>query len=328
MWCASAGASSGDLTVRTAVKRFQAVVHWAKFMGSRLVFCCLPAFSAAGSWLVCCSISDVDGAQGFGLRSSCNSMNWFAQIFSLTLTGMCAAMGVEALTKNDCASALWLWLPVRRDAAASRTCAVTLSGEWYWSGTCPGDMWGAVPVCTFGTGPVAGGNWPVMGALITAFWTAGPSGAWAAKLGSTAVGGGGSALGGVNRKAKRSSIRARTRLAMLSMTASDTGGVGSGRAGPDAAMLAARPRFAFCIAWATPAEALRFGGICTEQINGSILTPCGTKASPSRLKPLVPCLREFIFSLHYFCSLRLWYGLAAILPYFHGNIWKGIASPL
>ena len=106
MWCASAGASSGDLTVRTAEKRFQAVVHWAKVRGSRLVFCCRPAFSAAGSWLVCCSISDVDGAQGFGLRSSWNSMNWFAHIFSLTLTGMCAAMGVEALTKNDCASAL------------------------------------------------------------------------------------------------------------------------------------------------------------------------------------------------------------------------------
>ena len=79
-----AGASSGDLTVRAAVKRFQAVVHWAKVRGSRLVFCCLPAFSAAGSWLVCCSVSDVDGAQGFGLRSSWNSMNWFAQIFSLT----------------------------------------------------------------------------------------------------------------------------------------------------------------------------------------------------------------------------------------------------
>ena len=142
-----------------------------------------------------------------------------------------------------------------------------------------------------------------MGALTTAFWTAGPSGAWAAKLGSTAVGGGGSALGGINRKDRRSSIRARTRSAMLSMTASDTGGVGSGRADPDAAMLDARPRFAFCIAWATPAEALRFGGICTEQINGSILTPL--KASPSRLKPLVPCLRELIFSLHYFCSLRL-----------------------
>ena len=68
-------------TVRTAVKRFQAVVHWAKVRGSRLVFCCLPALSAAGSWLVCCSVSDVDGAQVFGLRSSWNSMNWFAQIF-------------------------------------------------------------------------------------------------------------------------------------------------------------------------------------------------------------------------------------------------------
>ena len=58
---------------------------------------------------------------------------------------------------------------------------------------------------------------------------------------------------------------------MLSMTASDTGGVGSGRAGPDAAMLDARPRFAFCIAEATPAKALRFGGICTKQNDGSIL---------------------------------------------------------
>ena len=115
-----------------------------------------------------------------------------------------------------------------------------------------------------------------MGALTTAFWTAGPSGAWAAKLGSTAVGGGGSALGGMNRKARRSSIRARTRSAMLSMTASDTGGVGSGRADPDAAMLDARPRFA----WATPAEALRFGGICTEQINGSILTHLWDQGQP------------------------------------------------
>ena len=81
MWCASAGASSGDLTVRTAVKRFQAVVHCAKVRGSRLVFCCLPALSAASPWLVCCSVSAVDGTQGFGLRSSWNSMNWIAQIF-------------------------------------------------------------------------------------------------------------------------------------------------------------------------------------------------------------------------------------------------------
>ena len=119
-----------------------------------------------------------------------------------------------------------------------------------------------------------------MGTLTTAFWTAGPSGAWAAKLGSTAVGGGGSALGGINCKARRSSIQARTWSAMLSMTASDTGGVGSGRADPDAAMLDARPHFAFCIAWATPAEALRFGGICTEQINGSILTPLWDQGQP------------------------------------------------
>ena len=119
-----------------------------------------------------------------------------------------------------------------------------------------------------------------MGALTTAFWTAGPSGAWAAKLGSTAVGGGGCVLGGINCEARRSSIRARTRSAMLSMTASDTGGVGSGRAGPDAAMLDTRPRFAFCLAWATPAEALRSGGICTEQINGSILTPLWDQGQP------------------------------------------------
>ena len=144
-----------------------------------------------------------------------------------------------------------------------------------------------------------------MGALTTAFWTAGPSGAWAAKLGSTAVGGGGCALGGINCKARRSSIRARTRSAMLSMTASDTGGVGSGRAGPDAAMLDVRPRFAFCLAWATLAEALRFGGICTEQINGSILTLLWDQGHPSRVEPLVPCLGDPIFSLHYFCSLCL-----------------------
>ena len=48
---------------------------------------------------------------------------------------------------------------------------------------------------------------------------------------------------------------------------------------------------------------------------------CGIKASPSRLKPLVPCLGDPIFSLHYFCSLCLWYGIAAMLPYSHGNIW-------
>ena len=79
-------------TVRTAMKRFQAVVHWAKVRGSRLVFCCLPALSAAGSWLVCCSVSAVDGAQALGLRSSWNLMNWFAQIFSFTLDWICAAM--------------------------------------------------------------------------------------------------------------------------------------------------------------------------------------------------------------------------------------------
>ena len=80
------------------MKRFQAEVHWAKLRGSRLVFCCLPALPAAGSWLVCCSVSAVDGAQVLGLRSSWTPMNWFAQIFYLTLIGICAAMGVEALT--------------------------------------------------------------------------------------------------------------------------------------------------------------------------------------------------------------------------------------
>ena len=120
-----------------------------------------------------------------------------------------------------------------------------------------------------------------MGALTTAFWTAGPSGAWAARMGSTAVGWGGSALGGNNHKVRRrrSSIRAKTRSAMLSTTASDTGGVGSEGAGSDAAMLDARPRFAFCIAWNTPAEALRFGGICTKQNDGSILTHQGQTLS-------------------------------------------------
>ena len=86
-----------------------------------------------------------------------------------------------------------------------------------------------------------------MGALTTAFWTAGPSGAWAARMGSTAVGWGGSALGGNNHKVRRTSIQAKTRSAMLSTTASDTGGVGSEGAGSDAAMLDAHPHFAYCI---------------------------------------------------------------------------------
>ena len=122
-------------TVRTAVKLFQAVVHWAKVRGSCVVFCCLPALSAAGSWLVYSPVSAVDDSQGLGLRSSWNSMNWFAQIFSFTLIGICALMGVKTLTKNDSVSTLLL--PVRRAAAASRTCTVTLLDEWYWSGTCP-----------------------------------------------------------------------------------------------------------------------------------------------------------------------------------------------
>ena len=154
-----------------------------------------------------------------------------------------------------------------------------------------------------------------MGALTTAFWTAGPSGAWAAKLGSTAVGGGGCALGGINRKARRSSVRARTRSAMLSMIASDTGGVGSGRAGPDAAMLDARPRFAFCHAWATPAEALRFGGICTEQINGSILTPLWDQGQPLSTRTAGAMFRRS----HLFITLFLQF-TSLIWPRYHAAL--------
>ena len=76
------------------------LVHWAKVRGSSLVVWCLPALSSAGSWLVYHSVSAVDSVQGLGLRSSWNSMNWFAQLFSFPLIGTCAAMGVEALTKK------------------------------------------------------------------------------------------------------------------------------------------------------------------------------------------------------------------------------------
>ena len=109
-----------------------------------------------------------------------------------------------------------LLLPVRHAAAASRTCAVTLSGKWCWSGTHPSDM-GCCPICMFSTGwiaglKVAGGSWPV-----TDY-----------NMGSTAVGWGGSAPGGINLKARCSSIQAKIRLSLLSVTASDTVGWGGG----------------------------------------------------------------------------------------------------
>ena len=82
------------------MKRFQAVVNWEKVKGSHLVVCCLPALSTAGSWLVYSSASTIDGVQGFGAQKLVNSMNWFAQLFSFILIGICAAVGVEALTKK------------------------------------------------------------------------------------------------------------------------------------------------------------------------------------------------------------------------------------
>ena len=97
MWCASAGASSGD-NCQDCSEAFPSSGPLGQGQGLPLGVLLSPSFFCC--WLVCCSVSDVDGAQGFGLRSSWNSMNWFAQIVSFTLTGMCAAMGVEALTKK------------------------------------------------------------------------------------------------------------------------------------------------------------------------------------------------------------------------------------
>ena len=84
-------ASSDNFTVQTAVKQFEAVVHWAKVRGSSLVVCCLPALSSAGSWLVYHSVSAVDSVEGLGLRSSWNSVNWFAQLSFFPLIGTCEA---------------------------------------------------------------------------------------------------------------------------------------------------------------------------------------------------------------------------------------------
>ena len=49
MWCVSAGASSGDLTVRTAVKWFQAVVQCGQGQGLPLGVLLSPSF-------VCCQL--------------------------------------------------------------------------------------------------------------------------------------------------------------------------------------------------------------------------------------------------------------------------------
>lgn len=68
-----------------------------------------------------------------------------------------------------------------------------------------------------------------MGALATVFWTAGLSGGWTAETGGAAGGGSGwataSMTGGINCVARHSSIWAKTQLAMLLVTASNTGGM-------------------------------------------------------------------------------------------------------
>ena len=142
-------------------------------------------------------------------------------------------------------------------------------------------------------------------------------------MGSTAVG------WGINCKARRSSIQAKIQLSVLPVTASDGGGMGSEGTGPDAAMLDAHHHFAYCITWAPPppppAVVLRFGGICTKQNDGSILAYKWDQGKPLLTQTTGAILGEHSFSLHYFCSLCLWYGIADMLPYSPGDIWKDIA---
>ena len=104
MWCASAGASSGDLTVRTAVKWFQAKVQCGQGQGLPLGVLLSPSF-------VCCQL--LAGVlfsfccwwcPGVWAQELMEFNELVCPDFSFTLIGMCATMGVEALTKNDCVS--------------------------------------------------------------------------------------------------------------------------------------------------------------------------------------------------------------------------------
>ena len=88
-------------------------------------------------------------------------------------------------------------------------------------------------------------------------------------------------------------------------------------------MLDAHLCFACCITWATQAEALRFGGICIKQNDGSILAYQWDQGKPFLTQTTGAILGEHTLSLRYFCSLCLCY--AVMLHYSYGDIWKDIA---
>ena len=170
------------------MKRFQAVVNWAKVKGSHLVVCYLPALSTAGSWLVYSSASIIDGVQGFGAQKLVKLNELVCPAFFLHLN---------------------------------------------WDMCCNG-CWGANK------------KWLCINVVIT------------------------------------------------------------------------------CEAcWATLAEALRFGGICTKQNDGSILAYLWDQGKPLLTQTTCAILGERIFSLRYFCSLCLWY--ADMLHCSYHDIWKDIA---